>query len=75
MLDARSLEEYTGARRNADHGGHIPGARHLEWTDLTDQSRNLRLKPSEDIRAQIEALGIDAAQEVIVYVKPIVAPR
>ena len=67
LLDARSLEEYTGARRNAERGGHIPGARRLEWTDLMDRSRNLRLKPGKDIRAQIEALGIDAAQEVIVY--------
>ncbi|MDH3713661.1 MAG: sulfurtransferase [Gammaproteobacteria bacterium] len=67
LLDARSLEEYTGARRNAEHGGHIPGARRLEWTDLMDRSRNLRLKLPAEIHAQLQTLGIDPAQEVIVY--------
>jgi thiosulfate/3-mercaptopyruvate sulfurtransferase len=67
LLDARSLEEYTGSRRNAEHGGHIPGAQRLEWTDLMDRSRNLRLKPPAEIRAQLQNLGIDATQEVIVY--------
>ena len=43
LLDARSHGEYTGAKRNAEQGGHIPGARHLEWTALMDPSRNLRL--------------------------------
>ena len=67
LLDARSLDEYTGAKRNAEHGGHIPGARRLEWFDLMDQSRHLRLKPAEQIRAQLEQLGVDGGQEVIVY--------
>ena len=67
LLDARSLEEYTGVRRNAEHGGHIPGAKRLEWTELMDRDRNLRLKPAEEIQAQLVHLGIDAAQEVIVY--------
>lgn len=67
LLDARSHEEYTGARRNAELGGHIPGARRLEWTELMDRGRNLRLKPAEEIRAQLAGLGIDATQEVVVY--------
>lgn len=67
LLDARSLGEYTGAKRNAEHGGHIPGARRLEWTELMDPARNLRLKPAAEIHAQLEQLGIDATQEVIVY--------
>ncbi|MDH3452490.1 MAG: rhodanese-like domain-containing protein, partial [Gammaproteobacteria bacterium] len=67
LLDARSLAEYTGARRSAEHGGHIPSARRLEWTDLMDPSRHLRLKPPALIRAQLQNLAIDATQEVIVY--------
>lgn len=67
LLDARSLDEYTGARRNAERGGHIPGARHLEWTDLMDRERNLKLRAPAAIRAMLGALGIEHSQEVIVY--------
>lgn len=36
IIDCRSHQEYTGDRRKAAQGGHIPGAVHIEWT------RNLR---------------------------------
>ena len=33
ILDVRSLAEYDGSNVRAKHGGHIPGAVHVEWTD------------------------------------------
>ena len=30
LLDVRSAEEYSGVKRYAQHGGHIPGAVQLE---------------------------------------------
>ena len=43
IWDVRSAGEFNGSKVLAQRGGHIPGARHLEWTDLMDKSRNLRL--------------------------------
>lgn len=32
VIDTRSYLEYTGADKRAERGGHIPGARHIEWS-------------------------------------------
>ena len=49
LLDVRSAEEFSGVKRFADRGGHIPGAVNLEWTLAMDQTRNLRFKPDEEL--------------------------
>lgn len=66
-LDARSAEEYDGSAVRAARGGHIPGAVHYEWTRAMDRERNLRLRPLDDIRAELEALGVSADHEVVAY--------
>ena len=38
IWDARSPEEYAGTRILAQRGGHIPDARHYEWTQAMDRS-------------------------------------
>ena len=67
LLDARSLEEYTGKKKFANRGGHIPGAKRYEWTDAMDRAQNLRLLPSTTIQQQLDQLGITRDKEVIVY--------
>lgn len=67
IWDARSEEEYAGVRAFAQKGGHIPGAVHYEWTDVMDRNRNLRLRPLEDIRRELQALGITPDREVITH--------
>lgn len=67
LLDARSEGEYSGAKRFAERGGHIPGAIHLEWTEMMDQPNNMRLKPLEQIREILKKCGIEDGQEVITY--------
>lgn len=67
ILDARSAEEYHGAKRFAQRGGHIPGAVNLDWILLMDQSRNLRLKRLEELRLMLASLNVTADKEVIVY--------
>ena len=67
LLDARSLAEYTGNKNYSRRGGHIPGARHFEWTDAMDRSRNLRLLPAELIQRKLDQLGITKEREIIVY--------
>ncbi|MFW5970133.1 MAG: sulfurtransferase [Halofilum sp. (in: g-proteobacteria)] len=66
-LDARSAGEYDGSTVRAARGGHIPGAAHYEWTRAMDSGRNLRLRPLDEVRAELEALGVTADREVVAY--------
>ena len=74
ILDARSPAEYAGQRVSppdspdvgAERGGHIPGARHVPYTDLLDESG--RLKSHDELQRRIVGeLGLDPAAETIVY--------
>ena len=63
----RSPAEFTGARKFADRAGHIPGAAHLEWTDMMDKQRNLRLLPDDQLRAMLAERGVTPDKEIITY--------
>jgi thiosulfate/3-mercaptopyruvate sulfurtransferase len=67
LLDARSPDEYSGAKKLAERAGHIPGAVNLEWTQAMDMDRNLRLKPAAELRVLLEARRVTPDKEVIVY--------
>ena len=67
LLDARSLEEYTGARRYAARGGHIPGAKRFEWTQGMDADHNYRLLPVDTLKPQLAELGLSDDKEIVVY--------
>ncbi|MFT6029712.1 MAG: thiosulfate/3-mercaptopyruvate sulfurtransferase [Oleiphilaceae bacterium] len=67
VWDARSPMEYTGEKINAAKGGHIPGALNYEWTNAMDQSRNLRLKPLEQIKKELETIGISADKDTVTH--------
>lgn len=67
VLDARSPQEYSGAKAYAQRGGHIPGAVNIEWTECMDKSRHMRLKPDEQLRALFAASGITPDKEVITH--------
>jgi thiosulfate/3-mercaptopyruvate sulfurtransferase len=67
--DTRSDAEYTGQEagfRAPPRPGHIPGAAHLEWTELFDpESRTL--KPAAELRQLLEARGITPDKQVASY--------
>lgn len=67
LWDARSEEEYTGVRAYAVQAGHIPGAIQYEWTRLMDPQNKLRIRPLEQIREELAALGIDGEHAIITY--------
>jgi 3-mercaptopyruvate sulfurtransferase SseA/sterol desaturase/sphingolipid hydroxylase (fatty acid hydroxylase superfamily) len=60
LIDARSLAEFTGTERNHDavRAGHIPGARHLEWTELLRTEADPRLKPVAELRSLFARIGM-----------------
>jgi thiosulfate/3-mercaptopyruvate sulfurtransferase len=67
--DTRSDAEYTGDEagfRAPPRPGHIPGAAHLEWTELFD-SESLTLKPAAELRELLEASGITPDKHVASY--------
>lgn len=67
LWDCRSLAEYTGEQLTAKRGGHIPGAKHYEWTTPMNREKKLILRPLDDIRAELASLGITADKPIITY--------
>ena len=68
IWDARSHPEYTGEKIiNARKGGHIPGAKHFEWTDCLISTDNPRLKPANELLAELQASGITPEKTTITH--------
>lgn len=65
LLDARSKEEFSGQDKRARRGGHIPGARHCEWTRWLKP--DLSFRRPEEIAADLEALGVRRDQTLVNY--------
>lgn len=68
IWDVRADDEWdgTGARGNA-RTGRVPGARHLEWVHLVEDAPAHRFLPLEEMRARLDAAGIDPAAIEAVY--------
>lgn len=68
IWDARGADEYAGIKVvNAQQGGHIPGARHFEWTDALESSAVPRLKDAHTLRAALSDAGIDGQGTVVTH--------
>jgi len=67
IWDARSAEEYAGLRSGSARAGHIPGAINLDWLELMDRNRNLRLLPLPALRAKLAAIGIAPEHRIITH--------
>jgi thiosulfate/3-mercaptopyruvate sulfurtransferase len=67
IWDARSKEEYQGTKVFAAKGGHIPGAKHYEWTTAMDKNNALRLRKISDIEQELVEAGIDKNRTVITH--------
>src|SRR5207248_2451846 len=63
---ARSDDEFLGAASGAKRQGCIPGAVHLEWSDLID-ARTQKLKPAAEISKLLQQAGIDPQKPVVTY--------
>jgi thiosulfate/3-mercaptopyruvate sulfurtransferase len=65
IWDARSPDEYSGAVARAERGGHIPGAINLEWTELIDQRRNLRIRGNS--QQMLDDLGLGQDKQIATH--------
>ena len=67
IWDVRSRGEYTGeAARSNKRPGHIPGASHLEWTEMMDEDSHT-FKPAAEMRQILESKGITPEKEVLAH--------
>lgn len=70
ILDVRSTGEHTGTdQRENKRGGHIPGAAHIEWLDLTVRppERSGLLLPPDEIASKLEAVGVTPDKQVFTH--------
>ena len=67
VWDVRTWAEYTGENtRGNRRAGHIPGAHHLEWSELMDEGDHT-FKPAREMRELLEAKGIVPEKEVLAH--------
>lgn len=65
VWDARSPAEYRGERKAAARAGHIPGAVNLDWLELMDRGRALRLRT--DVAELLTERGITPEREIVTH--------
>ncbi len=67
ILDARSPMEFYGFDVRSLRGGHIPGARNVNWLDTIDSTRNNRFKSRDELLEMLYQQGITPDKEIITY--------
>jgi thiosulfate/3-mercaptopyruvate sulfurtransferase len=68
IWDTRTSKEYDGSDVRADRGGHIPGATHLNWTELQHEVNGVQvLKNETELRALLAEHGISDGQEIVAH--------
>jgi len=59
VIDTRTPNEY--------HQGHVPGAINWDWMNAVPDDIHLTLRPDDELRAELEALGVTPDREIVVY--------
>ena len=67
IWDARSAAEYNGTKVVAKRGGHIPGAVNIDWLELMDRDRNMRLVDLEQLQQRLNTLGLSKDKQIITH--------
>jgi thiosulfate/3-mercaptopyruvate sulfurtransferase len=65
-LDVRSKAEFSGDKKLANRGGHIPGCSYLEWSDVLDP-KSQRFKAADELRKLFKEAGIDLDRPTATY--------
>lgn len=67
IWDARSAAEYSGEKVLAQRGGHIPGAQNIDWLELMDRDRNMRLINLEALQQRLNGLGLTKDKQIVTH--------
>ncbi len=65
IWDCRSEAEYRGTKSGSARAGRIPGALHLDWLDLMDPTRHLRLRT--DLPGLLAGAGIRREADIVTH--------
>ena len=65
IWDVRSREEFQGLKSGSRRAGHIPTAVHLDWMQLKDPARQLRL--SNNLRNMLAEHGLTPDKHIITH--------
>lgn len=65
IFDVRSKEEFDGEDVRSEQGGHIPGAIHLEWSDVLVDGDVPTFLAHDQIQEIYESLGVTRDKEII----------
>ena len=65
VWDCRSREDFVGTKSGSRRAGHSPGAVSLDWLDLMDRSRGLRLRT--DLATLLARARIDPKRDVVTH--------
>ncbi len=68
IWDTRRTTEYKGSEIRANRGGHIPGATHLNWTELQKEVDGVKvLKSKTEILTLLAGYGITPDKEILAH--------
>ena len=67
LVDARPHNEYVGDDDVWLRKGHIPGAVSFHWARLMEKDNTHAFLPFEKVKAELEAAGLTADMEILVY--------
>jgi thiosulfate/3-mercaptopyruvate sulfurtransferase len=67
IWDARSKEEHAGSKVVSQRGGRIPGAQNIDWLELMDRERNLRMIDLEQLQQRLDSLGLSKDKMVVTH--------
>jgi len=69
IIDTRSMEEIIGEKKidNVARGGHIPGAKFIEWKNITDMKKKKSFRPLADMQKVFDKVGITKDQTIYAY--------
>ncbi len=69
IIDARSMDEIIGERKmdGVARGGHIPGAKFIEWKNFTDFKNKLSFKELDLMQEIFDGYKIKKSQHIYTY--------
>jgi len=69
IIDSRGMIEIIGERKmdNVARGGHIPGAKFMEWKNITDEDNKMSFKSKEELQKVFDKYGVDKDKTIYAY--------
>ena len=69
VIDSRGMEEIIGEKKmdNVARGGHIPGAKFVEWKQISDEENSKPFKSKEALQKAFTKAGVKKDQVIYAY--------